>query len=387
MKSLDRIGISDNNRFFNKPFLNVAADLALAFLINLVFLYLLLLLIPASSLAMIGMVWVVIIAWKGGAVAGILGAFTIYLSNFFALHLPPHNALPISYFVNGKVPGVAIGFIQTLVAGLIVGYVSTLVHKLRREISLRQKMQADLEQKVAELKSFGHTVAHDLKTPLTVIELAVTTLANQYAGYFNGKPKKMLTHIQTSTLDMINIIESLLVFAGIRVLDKKAFSTVSLSDCIEDALKRLEYYIEKEQVQIEKPDHWPSAFGYAPWITEVLVNYIGNAIKYGGNKKEGITPELKLGFDLPGTFKPQIPGQTRFWVSDNGDGIPEEKVYLLFREFSRLHTSAHDGHGLGLSIVKSVIDKLGGNVGFEQNERRGSRFYFTLPVEDHAVMR
>jgi signal transduction histidine kinase len=181
---------------------------------------------------------------------------------------------------------------------------------------------------------------------------------------------------------MMNIIESLLVFAGIRMLGKKTFSTFSVMKCVEEALYRLAYNIETNHVVIRKPVTWPSLYGHAPWVTEVLVNYISNAIKYGGNEQNGAPPEIELGFDLPGTYASSQSDHARIWVKDNGNGIPEEKTERLFKEFSRLHSSKYEGHGLGLSIVKSVIDKLGGTVGVEPNEGRGSRFYFTLPVSN-----
>jgi signal transduction histidine kinase len=72
-------------------------------------------------------------------------------------------------------------------------------------------------------------------------------------------------------------------------------------------------------------------------------------------------------------------GYIRFWVKDNGEGIEPEKISTLFKEFTRLH-SAGEGHGLGLSIVKSIVDKFRGSVGVESDVGNGSLFYFTLPT-------
>jgi two-component system, sensor histidine kinase and response regulator len=303
----------------------------------------------------------------------------INISVSVCMSIPPHTTIPMPYYFNNRLPGIALGFLQTLLCGAIVGYISSLVHKLRSEIKLRKKIQADLELKIAELNAFGHTVAHDLKNPLMVINVSIDALVREFEHSENPKAIKMMSFIQSGTIHMRNIIEALLLFAGIRKIDSDKFVTFSVSQCVDDALRRMEYFIEHDHVQISKPEKWPSVFGYAPWITEVWVNYINNAIKYGGNPSRQIAPVVEIGYDLPGTFTCEYPDQIRFWVKDNGEGVRDEQAGTLFKEFSRLHTSGHEGHGIGLSIVKSVVEKLNGTVGVESHEGTGSRFYFTLP--------
>jgi two-component system sensor histidine kinase/response regulator len=75
----------------------------------------------------------------------------------------------------------------------------------------------------------------------------------------------------------------------------------------------------------------------------------------------------------------QADGMIRFWVRDNGPGIPEDAQTKLFVEFSRLDAVRAEGHGLGLSIVRRIIERLGGRVGVESQSGEGSLFYFTLP--------
>jgi signal transduction histidine kinase len=106
-------------------------------------------------------------------------------------------------------------------------------------------------------------------------------------------------------------------------------------------------------------------------MEEVWANYLSNAIKYGG-----YPPVVQLGaFHLDNHF-------VRFWIQDNGDGIKPEEQVRLFNDFSQLEGRRKvDGHGLGLSIVRRIIEKMGGNVGVESRGRNGegSRFWFTLP--------
>lgn len=278
------------------------------------------------------------------------------------------------------------GVLQTLTCGLVVGYISTLVHLFKIEIHLREETQQDLEQKNAELNAFGHTVAHDLKNPLMVINVSIESLIKELSDTGSARTKKMMTFIQSSTSHMINIIESLLLFAGIKKINEQDFTVFPISQCVDAALTRLEYDIELNHVSISKVDNWPSLFGFAPWVIEVWVNYINNAIKYGGNKSMQISPQIELGFDMMNNKPDSNQQYIRFWVKDNGDGVPEDKAETLFQEFSRLHSTQYEGHGLGLSIVKSVTEKLGGTVGVEKNKDRGSCFFFTLPTSPlHSV--
>jgi signal transduction histidine kinase len=111
------------------------------------------------------------------------------------------------------------------------------------------------------------------------------------------------------------------------------------------------------------------ALGYAPWLEEVWANYISNAIKYGGQP-----PLVELGADsLPSS-------QVRFWVRDNGPGLKPEEQERLFTPFTRLDQARARGHGLGLSIVRRIVEKLNGSVGVESQTipGKGCTFWFTL---------
>jgi two-component system sensor histidine kinase/response regulator len=119
------------------------------------------------------------------------------------------------------------------------------------------------------------------------------------------------------------------------------------------------------------PETWPAALGYAAWVEEVWTNYISNAIKYGG------TPPR---IDLGATVQPDE--MIRFWVKDNGRGLTPAEQERLFTEFARLQQVRAEGHGLGLSIVRRIVEKLGGTVGVEVTPEQGCEFYFTLPAAE-----
>jgi two-component system sensor histidine kinase/response regulator len=152
-----------------------------------------------------------------------------------------------------------------------------------------------------------------------------------------------------------------------------------------EAQERLGDVIAQRQAQIILPERWPGASGYGPWVEEVWVNYLSNAIKYGGEP-----PRVELGFDesahectsadsLPRTF---AGSHVRFWVRDNGPGLTPEEQGRLFRSFERLDQVRAKGHGLGLSIVRRIVEKLGGEVGVESEPGQGSVFWFALPKKN-----
>ncbi|MCL4294131.1 MAG: ATP-binding protein [Anaerolineae bacterium] len=116
------------------------------------------------------------------------------------------------------------------------------------------------------------------------------------------------------------------------------------------------------------PSIWPVALGYSPWIEEVWLNYLSNAITYGGQP-----PHLELGATERGD------GLVSFWVRNNGPGLTPEEQAKLFTPFTRLNQVQTQGHGLGLSIARRIVEKLEGEVSVESKPGQGSVFSFTLP--------
>jgi signal transduction histidine kinase len=168
---------------------------------------------------------------------------------------------------------------------------------------------------------------------------------------------------------MVNIIDALLLLAGVSKRGKVETHPLDMSNIITQVQQeRFTLLIESSQARITLPRTWPVALGYTPWIREVWANYLSNALKYGGNP-----PEIILGATV------QENGMIRFWIKDHGAGLTAEAQAKLFTPFTRLHQNRIEGHGLGLSIVHQIIEKLGGQVGVESMIDQGSTFYFTLP--------
>ncbi|MDX1521827.1 MAG: GAF domain-containing sensor histidine kinase, partial [Anaerolineae bacterium] len=231
------------------------------------------------------------------------------------------------------------------------------------------KLQAHNE----ELDAFAHTVAHDLKNPLSALTGIAEVLAAEYA---DEELSEYLRVIVRSGRKANNIVKELLLLASVRKQEEVALTPLNMDKIVAETWERLLHLLKQHHAEFIVPTTWPTALGYAPWIEEVWANYMSNGLKYGGEP-----PRLELGAEE------QAGGQIRFWIRDNGPGLQPEEQVRLFTPFTKLKQARAKGQGLGLSIVRRIIERLGGTVGVESNPEvePGSTFYFTLPKADPAT--
>jgi signal transduction histidine kinase len=256
---------------------------------------------------------------------------------------------------------------------------------LQREIAERKQAEktlrrytGELETRNEELDAFAHSVAHDLKNPLALIV--------GYAEALDGallEGEQMSYHLRMIARNghkMSSIIDELLLLASMRKLGGVEMGPLDMAHVVDEARLRLVYMIEEYEAKIVLPDEWPVPWGYGPWVEEVWANYLSNALKYGGKP-----PRVELGADLF-TAVPSDSGEegkrkfARFWIRDNGRGLTPQEQSRLFTPFTRLDQISARGHGLGLSIVRRIVEKMGGQVGVESQVGEGSTFSFTLPL-------
>lgn len=258
--------------------------------------------------------------------------------------------------------------------------VALLNEQLQEHTAVLEILNDQLTQQNDELDAFAHTVAHDLKTPLGVI-YGYTGLLHEeineasFAPHTAVEPDELLdvtSRIAHSSKVASNIVDELLLLARIR-REAVQLEPVNMAEVVEVALIRLDLLFKQTEAEIMMPPSWPTAVGYAPWLVEVWVNYLSNALKYGGQPCQ-----ISLGAD-----RLEDTEELLFWIQDNGAGLSEAQSKQLFREFTRLHAKT-EGHGLGLTIVARIINKLNGRVGVESEHGRGSRFYFVLPASSET---
>jgi signal transduction histidine kinase len=210
-----------------------------------------------------------------------------------------------------------------------------------------QERTAELQARNEELDAYAHTVAHDLKSPLAIVIGHAERLATDYASTIDPDVLGYLRKIERVGRKMCNIIDNLLLLAQLREV-KVQLGPLDMASVVIEAQQRL-----------------------ADMFEEYQVNYLSNALKYGGRP-----PCIELGVTQ------QTDGMVCFWVSDNGPGLTPQEQARLFTPFTSLDQDYAKGHGLGLSIVQRIVEKLGGQVGVESKVGQGSVFTFSLPTVD-----
>ncbi len=230
---------------------------------------------------------------------------------------------------------------------------------------------AALQSQNRELKAYAHTVAHDLKSPLHVMALTAHLITVK-PDLTDAELKSYARQISATVYKMDTIIDSLLLFAKVSNTEVPV-ECVDMRQVIVNVLDRLSHLIEEHHVQINIPASWPVAIGYGPWIEEVWANYFSNAIQYGGKP-----PHVELGASL------QPDGSVRYWLRDKGPGISIEDQARLFTQFSQIGPAHHSGNGLGLSIARRIVEKMGGQTGCESELGKGSLFFFTLLADSSS---
>ena len=237
-----------------------------------------------------------------------------------------------------------------------------------RALQALRERAAELQRHNEELDAFAHTVAHDLQSPLATLAGYVDLLYGE-ERLPAAEREQILLAIRHNARKMSNIVDELLLLAGMRKEKVAVRPITDMGALVAEALLRLEQMVESSGAEIGWPAQWPVALGHPPWVEEIWANYLSNAIKYGGRP-----PRVEVG------ARPLPDGFVRFWVRDNGTGLAPEEQARLFTPFTRLHQLRTTGHGLGLSIVRRIVDQIGGRAGVESEVGEGSVFYFDLPT-------
>jgi len=240
------------------------------------------------------------------------------------------------------------------------------LHRLQQE--LYSKTQ-DLALKNAELEAYAHTIAHSLKTPLAAAARFLEILHKFKNENLSDEQRHLLQQAQAALATSASAVEALLLLSTVSH-ERVELHPLDMAALVGQALSQLGGLQASTRAAVQLPKSWPAALGYAPWVGEVWVNLLSNALKYGGSP-----PRLELGATAEGT-------QVRFWVRDNGQPLSEEQRRSVFIPFTRLHQERAEGHGLGLATVQRIVSRLGGRIAVQPAAREGNEFSFTLPSAD-----
>ena len=216
------------------------------------------------------------------------------------------------------------------------------------------------------------TVSHELKTPLTSIQLAVYLLLDEKVGALTPKQAALLIAARNNSDRLFEMIEHLLDLArfegGAALIDK---SRISCRQLVEDVVNREKEFVGSRglELKVEAEPNLPPVEVSHPRIDQVFANFISNAVKY--SPANGV---ITLSARKEGAKN------IRFAIKDEGPGVPRKLRSRIFEKFFRISESGDEGAGLGLSIAREIVLAHGGSIGVEGEEGKGSEFFFTLPA-------
>jgi signal transduction histidine kinase len=246
----------------------------------------------------------------------------------------------------------------------------------RTEIALienEKKLEAalaELADKNTELETFVYTVSHDLKTPIVTIEGFIGALREDFGNLIDENAEKYLHYMSDASRRMELLINDLLYLSRIGRLPERKI-VFSFDDLMNKVLKTLQPLIDENGVTLNVENGLPPIYGEMERLSQVMENLLSNAVKYMG--KENPAPRIDVGAIEQG-------GQKVFFVRDNGIGIEKKYYQKIFEIFQRLPAGKKigEGTGVGLTIVKRIIEHHGGRIWLESEMGKGTTFFFTL---------
>lgn len=227
----------------------------------------------------------------------------------------------------------------------------------------REELLKNLEKQNEALNEYAHMVSHDLKAPLRSIDTLINWFIEDNSELMNDTNRESLNLILSNVEKMDTLINGILNYSAI---DKQEINDrlIDLSILVDDVLRTI--HVPKH-IKIKIINKLPKVVGNDFRYKQLFQNIIQNAIKYN-NKEAGI---VEIGSSETAT-------EFQFYIKDNGVGIPERFQEKIFKIFSKLE-SDNESSGIGLSIVKKIVEVYHGKIWLESEENIGTTFYFTIP--------
>lgn len=241
------------------------------------------------------------------------------------------------------------------------------IQRLNRELERRI---ADLTEVNQELEAFTYTAAHDLRAPLRHMHGFAGFLRREWYDKLDDDGRHCLDKITASSRGMGQLLDDLLNFSRLGRVELQ-FHRVSLCKLVEDIRQELEAELNGRTLTWHVSE-LPEVAGDSSLIHQVFFNLIANAVKYTRKRQDA---HIEIG------SRPENEGMTTIFVRDNGAGFEMEYVDKLFRVFQRLHKAQDfEGSGIGLAIVRRIVDRHGGRAWAHSVPGEGATFYVSLPA-------
>jgi signal transduction histidine kinase len=242
-----------------------------------------------------------------------------------------------------------------------------LEERIRERTLELEERTLQLENSNKELEQFAYIASHDLQEPLRMVASYTQLLAKRYQGQLDEKADRYIAYAVDGAKRMQQLITDLLAFSRVTTQARQLIPT----DChavLQLALTNLRVSISESGAEVTY-DPLPTVLAEGAQLTQVFQNLIGNSLKFRGDK----TPHVHISAVNNGT-------EWTFAVRDNGIGIDQQHAEKIFVMFQRLHTrEEYPGTGIGLAIVKKIVERHGGRIWVESEVGKGTTFLFTIP--------
>jgi len=261
--------------------------------------------------------------------------------------------------------------LQVLISAQIVAWKGRrVIHSSLRDITPLKQVQEQLKKKNSEILEFTDMVTHDLKKPLTTMNIVLGLAKKGMLGPLSPDGLDAVDTGVEASRYMQEMLEDLLACARLESgTQELTVEKIGFRELAEEVMRKLKFQIEEKKISVSAREGDISVMADRKHLTRVLMNLVGNAINYIGSGPDKV---IRIGWE-------QKNGSPEFFVSDNGIGIPEASRPGLFGKFKRgSNVAGVQGTGLGLSIVKGIVEAHGGKIWFASDVGKGTTFHFTL---------
>jgi len=234
--------------------------------------------------------------------------------------------------------------------------------------TLVNERTAELRETVGELEAFSYSVSHDMRAPLRAMHGYAKVLTEGYAGKcLDATAVDYLQRISRAALRLDHLILDVLSYTKVLRADAP-MASVNLDRLAGDLIET-ESSARRPGPDIQIEGSLPAVLGNEALLTQCISNLLSNALKF---VSPGTIPRVRIRAET-------ADNQVRVWFEDNGIGIAPENHDRIFRMFERIHpTSQYEGTGIGLTIVRKAVERMGAQLGLQSDLGKGSKFWILL---------
>jgi signal transduction histidine kinase len=247
---------------------------------------------------------------------------------------------------------------------------------ISRRVVAEQALAAtnlELKRSNEDLERFAYVISHDLQEPLRAVLSYAQLLVRSYGDKLDEKAHKYIEHIASGAERMRVLINGLLELSRLTT-EPPRLRPIDCNRVLEQVLASLEVLLEETGARVTH-EPLPTVMGNAIRLTQLFLNLIGNGIKFRSEQP----PRVHVGARREGK-------EWVFRVEDNGIGIEQKHLEAIFVMFKRLHSrDKYPGTGIGLAVVKKIVEQHGGRLWVESEPGKGTKFMFTLPAVESAT--